>query len=602
MNFWKTAYPFNDFVLSTTKNTQIDKKEIRKKLADNGLNYCKEDEEVGYFLASGIGLYNNALFSGVGQYNGTFYFGQHDLGGNDLDLESLNNSVGIFTSLYIRNGCVKISQDIFGCGILFYAQINGDLVVSNRYHLLLLFLSWIGFYGELDCTKVIASLCFYETFLHQNISEQMDIKGTYQLSFEKEILINKEGWHIQDKILVKELLRKTSKKSQQELLHDAKREITENIEAVFNSEQFSKYVVDLTGGFDSRAVFAAFINASIPMDQFEIRTYDVLGSRDLEIAAGIKNLFGGKWYRDTEKLQYPLTLSESKKMWRSYYMGTYYQMGLPSWSPKGENLNQIRFSGGCGEIYRKFWFNNYGKKVATATSIEDLSEKLVNSLHLLSSSDDVARKRLIELIAKELKKIPGNTPLEKFDNHYIFFRNRYHFGMRAFEYFHDAPMWFPLMSKSLFILAHNMPREDKDDKKVPYLLTKSLYPVLANIDFDTMPIQTKEKVILHTNSDAWKEVQMRNKEFLMTKRSGMDEVCSLQWRSIKQLTQDEIFSMFYELKKYNKEMNLLLDENMLNSIKKYMDKTSFMNTTYARLCSIKDQLDIFSKSSKDTDT
>lgn len=80
-------------------------------------------------------------------------------------------------------------------------------------------------------------------------------------------------------------------------------------------------------------------------------------------------------------------------------------------------------TGGAGEIYRALWSKNYQKSVGNPKNVFELSERLVNSLPLVAGGEYQAS--LKKLISDELELLPGNSPLEKLENYYVYFRNRY---------------------------------------------------------------------------------------------------------------------------------------------------------------------------------
>lgn len=187
----------------------------------------------------------NGLLSGMAQHRGEFYFGQNDII-QDVDF---GESVGIFTLVSFKESEIKISQDFIGCGTLFYAELNGYSVVSNRYHLLLLVLSWNGFKGELNPAKIATTLYHSKTvFLEANISSQMDIRGVYQLPLHSEIIIDYRGFRIIDKQSVRKAFEGYSPSERKELMENAKSEVVKNITSVMESNRFSKIVTDLSGG------------------------------------------------------------------------------------------------------------------------------------------------------------------------------------------------------------------------------------------------------------------------------------------------------------------------------------------------------------------
>lgn len=604
LSFWKTRYPFNDFILVTQKNGGSDSKRLSDECKNVGLDYSNThnigNHQVFVAASLPIGNYQNIIFSGVAQHNNVFYFGQADMP-NDVD-ENIGDSVGIFTAILKNKNNIKITQDVIGCGVLFYAEHNENIFVSNRYHLLLKVLARSGFKGELNKSKIATSLYKSKSvFLESNFSSKMDIKGVHQLHLHKEILITEEDYKIVDK---ESTLGAFNNKNidRDQLINDAVKEITENVSAVFKSNRFKKVVTDLSGGYDSRVVFAALTNVEDAMDKTEINTRNVPNSRDLEIASGIKNLFGANFYKEDGRSQQPQTVSESLEIWRSYFMGTYYRLGCQAWSPKGENNRQLRLSGGVGEIYRTLWSNTYGKFVGQPKNTIELATKLVSSLPFIAN--DEAKLEIISLINEELQEIPGKTPLEKLENYYLYFRNRYHYGMRAYEYYHDCPMWFPLLSKSMFNLSMSS-FEERNNSKLELELTEKLNPLLIWIDYDKKSavdnpvlkeigdIRFKSINISPDSSiDEWKIIDDENKKIVLSSRQKMSHEFNMGWRNVIEHVKHETISVFNELKKSNQDFNSMFSDDFISDLES-QENTRYLYEIYARLFSIKDQLDIF---------
>ena len=602
LNFWNAPYPFNDFLVHVSTNGIV--RPPIEKLEKVGVD-CVSIKRMGQtscLIASTVSGCDTSktIISGVSKYKGKFIFGQQDVPEDCTD--AVNDEIGIFTSIHFKDNEIVISQDILGCGILFYSEMDGAMVVSNRYHLLLLYLSWIGYKGKINPAKMVSSLYAHTTFLGQNVSSEMDILGTYQLPQDKEISVNEKGWEIREKKIVKELLAGCESYQKDSLLEQSKEEIIENVQSVIQSGRFSRYVTDLSGGFDSRAVFAAILNIQDSNKIFQINTNDVPGSADLSIAAGIKNRYGFEFYQEGQRPQQPITVTENNNMWRSYLMGTYYRLGALPWSPKGQNNNQIRLSGGCGELYRTFWYKIYGEKLGKPKEVYDLSSKLVKSFHCMVTERKSTQEQMIETITTELSNIPGESPMSKLENHYLYFRNRYHFGMRAIDYYNDSPAWFPLMSKSLFKIANSSSLEEKKNNAIMLDLTYQLKSELVKIDYDSIAfeenhdlrklgIKPKDKIDLITDTSDWLEVKERNREMTMQSRKKMDSFFNESWRNVNIIQEHELYENLWFLREHIQ--NDIINDEFIRNIEKYKGNRSFIGTLSAKLNSLTDQIQIF---------
>lgn len=618
--FWPTPYPFEDFLVLAFKGVALEDRIPAIHREASRLN-LKVHGGIRFGAISSLVISSRTcgttdkadltLLSGVAQLKSSFYFGQDSIKPSDIShewLEQMCESVGIFTLLHADAHSITITQDIFGCGTLFYMQERDFIVVSNRYHLLLLCISWMGYRPRLDLDKVIATIYSTNTFLHQNISSKMDFVGISQLPLDKSIIIDETGWRLVEKEAIRDLFAGCDESEYEQLLLEGKEEVISNIKSVLECGWFNKYLTDLSGGFDSRAVFAAILNIEDALKKIEVYTKDVPG--DLEIAVGITNLFGGRFYTEEPNTpQFPLTVRESLNIWRSYFMGTYYRLGIGTWSPLGKNISQIRFSGGVGEIYRTFWNKIFARIAAQAVSTGELVNRLTSSFAPLSSKLLRFKNRLDELLLAEMDSLPGETHLEKLEYHYLYFRNRYHFGMRAYEYYHDRPMWFPLMSKALFKASRCLSLQDREDR---FMLefTERLHPLLVWIDYASKPASENKslarmsisdvrfkgcRVMLDSKTDAWKETDMRNKEVLKSRRPKMDDQFYAEWRDHMNIVYSDAIQAFYDIKNYSPELDALLDESILNLMERNLETNPrVVYYVYAKLYSLRDQLAIFS--------
>jgi len=613
LKFWNTSYPFNDFVvISFKKDSVLPIEKVKHLLKDNGIKHQNETS-IGcqqIILASAFpgvcveGVY--LVFSGVAQCDGRFIFGQKEI--TETEISNLRNSVGLFTFAMIKKGELLLTQDFVGMGTLFYSDMGGAFIVSNRYHLLLLVLACMGYKGKLLQSKVISTIYSYTTFLAQNVSSKMDIEGTYQLPFHQEIIINKRGAEIIDKTEVLNAFKgRMTVGERHELFLQGKREIIDNIESVMVSKFFKKVVLDLSGGQDSRAVLSALLNIENGINMVELFTKNNPGSKDLEIASGLKNLLGGRYYREDGRPQYPVTLKESLNIWRSYYMGTYfYSLGLGAWSPRGENQKQIRLSGGCGEIYKGNWYPIYRNAIENIDDASALVNQLVNSFPSVFNNNLEYRQILKDLLIEEINNIPGKNALDKLENQYIYFLNRYHFGMKAFEYYHDCPIWFPLMSKSMFTLAMSIPVDERLNQNLLLELIEQLHPLLVWIDFEKLGRIYKPNldrsmlsdirfkglnIKLDTSTDEWYKIQEINNNILLKNRPQMNQEFYQDWRLSKEKIYEDLLNAFNELNSYYPQ---IFGDQLLNYIKiNHQSNVRFLYQMYAKLYSLKDQVDIF---------
>lgn len=174
--------------------------------------------------------------------------------------------------------------------------------------------------------------------------------------------------------------------------------------------------------------------------------------------------------------------------------------------------------------------------------------------------------------------------------------------MRAYESYHDCPMWYPLLSQSMFKISMSG-FEERSTTKLELELKENLHPLLVWIDYDKTP--TKDNQVLKTMflSDArfkniqinldssvsdWRLLQAENKKVLLSARPKMHTEFYYEWRDCDKIIKDSVISKFHELRESFKDM---FNKSFLDSVEK--GSTRYLYEMYARLSSIKDQIEIF---------
>lgn len=222
-------------------------------------------------------LYESA-FSGSFVSEKTYYFGQDELPSSEILIK--NNQIGSYSNVTIekRKKQLIISTDYFGVNKIFYFRRDGIFVASNNYHLLIVILSKLGVNLSLDKGKAISKLVFISLQpFHQNYSSEMDIQDIFVLSVDKKIVIRNGLVTFVDSEIAKDINNPPSYDSVNylKLLEDAKGEIIGNLDAVLNHSRFNTAILDLSGGMDSRIVYAAATNLPQHKEKIKINSHYV---------------------------------------------------------------------------------------------------------------------------------------------------------------------------------------------------------------------------------------------------------------------------------------------------------------------------------------
>lgn len=615
LKFWNIEYPFKDFLLISSKKEisqdNINKLSINlKEINLNIFNLNNYGNISNYIVSSDSNLNNNMIFSGMSVYKNKFYFGQEDLDAN-IDEEFIN-STGMFTAIRVENEKILVGQDFFGCGILFYTEYNDAIYISNRYHLLLLVLAWSGFKGELDRAKVLYSTYFYYSYIfNTNGHSNMDIKNIYNLPINKYILINKNGWEIKIKEETNNAFKGISDKSYEEVFELGVNELFINTEAILRYDNFSKKVVDISGGFDSRLTLGLVDKLNDNKTNIQANTQNSVVQKDLEIGDALRKLLNIPLYKEEVKEIYPISLYESTDIWRSYFMGTYYRVGLGAWSNKNENIKCIRLTGSLGEYYRaKYLATGYGKLLEENNDlpIYTFSKNLVDCDNkFLKDNKDL--NLIYNLFENTMKyHVVGETTEAKLENYYEFFFGRYHFGMNAYSTYHDMPSYNVLMSKNMLTASRMVNSKDRINEKFILSLTERINPLLAwmpyaNNNIDTRAMLNSMKLYnndfknydikLDYDIEEWKLKKLENDNYRNvlreSKKEYLDKVFYEQWRNINSYIKIETIKNYKILCEYIDIYN----EKFMNYILNLDEKNNVLKVVYGKITSILDQVSIF---------
>ena len=146
--------------------------------------------------------------------------------------------------------------------------------------------------------------------------------------------------------------------------------------------------------------------------------------------------------------------------------------------------NHIRMNGMYGEVtgrpyYPRKMIRNKEEYANVSDFIDGYFKKI--SQFCLLSSGKYGVNAIKNIFTEELKSIPGRSPLEKFDLHYLFFRAGLHCSETWRNYI-KGPEWGPLQSEKLFV-AKYASFEKQHLPKVQIDLIKKLNNQILTIPF-----------------------------------------------------------------------------------------------------------------------
>jgi len=429
--FYKLVKPFSDFLLHHASNTQIT---LNPENIDDSLklSYKKQTSttQTNIFTFDHSCANADVLhFSGTSICESSLIFGAEDILATQ-NIVQLLGSIGNFTAVCLQDSELKIGTDYFGFGKLYYYKTPENFVVSNSYHLLLIALRSLKLELEIDLDVALSKLNFVglQPF-YQNFSRKMDVQGVECLPIDKMFSISDAGVMIQNKEIA-EVLQKDDAPSEAEyvdLLSRAKDEILNNFSCIAKSPRFQEIVIDVSGGMDSRLVFCAATNFPEYREKITINSQETRDApNELNVALAINSCYGYPYNESAEIIVAPPPKQLVDGI-SSYYLGTYYSYNYPQ--TKIANNHSIRLTGFGGEIAVRPYFSRLHLNTELdVPGVSDFISLYFEKYGYLSrfgkdSKFNEATKRLFK---QELELMPGSSALEKFDWHYLFYRNGLH--------------------------------------------------------------------------------------------------------------------------------------------------------------------------------
>lgn len=483
--FYHGKYPFSNFFLI------VGDEELEDIAIDGFSLQCvkevggRENRKTYLFADSELKKYNGGkyLFSGTTVIENELVLGADEIN-NTITRDELMDNIGCYSLVDIAESDIFIGSDIFAFNRLFYYQDENHFFISNRYHLLLLSMKQCGIKLRPNLEKMLSIFMAVNLQpLLQGMTTEMDVHGVWQLENSLNIMIDKTGVHfVKNKYA--ELLEEENHLTEPEYRRElelAKNEVLNNIKLVFARKDFKNIIVDLTGGLDSRIIYALIKYIDNSREKVRIYSHKVEGSRDLELAVKINNLCGYK-FDDLARYIENKDAYEMDKAHRSFYMGTYFSHGLMLQEEKCADT--IQLIGSCGEILlRPYLIRSFiGTNLEDIEKSEEFFKEYFRDLSPYCICDfKYAMGSCIRIMSEELdRQQMGN--FEGYDRMYLQFRHGYHFDAGLRNEF-CLPNFGPLQSKKLLRL-HHLTYNEFRSLKLQYDLTRNIDPILAQIPYD----------------------------------------------------------------------------------------------------------------------
>ena len=395
------------------------------------------------------------IFSGVAKVNSKLVWGYEDIDSTCKGIDFVN-CVGNYSAIIMHSDSILISNDYFGTDKTFYFQDGSFFIISNRYHLLLIALH------ELGVTLTVSSIVDGYLSMSDITCDQLMTDDTFAdqvkvVPYHKNLRIDTGLKFVDSKI--SEIISDDFSVNDEEydiLLDMAKSEFEENIKICFHNPRFNSFIVDVTGGMDSRMVFATL--ASIPGSKKIVRAFTFGKQKEIECAANIVNAMGFEYDPNYQKVHsmgrnnHYFTANMSPKEYfeirNSTVTGQYFEPGDGLTDSNVVVERTLRFTGGVGEmISRPYVAANVFKIDLNSNNLDDAVSKYIerkkHTMYIPENSES-----LEGLINSSVKSSLSSTVIKKCET-ILHQRTRYHFDTKYANMFR-TPVWEPCQSINAF--------------------------------------------------------------------------------------------------------------------------------------------------------
>ena len=492
--FWKTEYPYQDILAAygfLDSNPYWDG--LAEMAKENGL-LAESNGSLTVAATQKVyplnGRQEALAFSGITRNDSRLIYGWKDMESISAPGE-IENQIGNWFGVFRRDGKYILEADYFGFSKLYYYKDSRYLLVSNRYHLLLLAMTALHIPKRMNHEKAYAYLSKISFVIMQNFSREMNVAGVRVLPVDSRIIINPAANSVEiekgDLFYDLSAPPRYEEKLYRSLLRNAADEIIDNARVALESPHFQQFIVDVTGGLDSRTVLSAL--TKFPQYKDKIIPHSAYGENyesDIDIAVKLISRtpfdFRPRVSRqiperdiDQEAMSYILGVSSEYSMMRTAYQ------------------DALCFPGFCGEVVGRPYYTKrfLDRELADPFLPHECFFKEISGK--LGSNIFDADCELASILSRECALLPGRNSLEKYDLHYLYYRNGIHFN-DTWRASLSCCYWSILQSKKMLRAKYML--FPNDSSKAQFDLLYLLNPELAKVEFNDS-FYNEERAALH---------------------------------------------------------------------------------------------------------
>ena len=398
-----------------------------------------------------------------------------------VDIDSSGELRGTGQFILIRHlpddcASIAISADQLGLIPLYWHSSARGVAVSNRLHLI------SDFLHKNDCRvapclpAIFAKSFVDKSFCIQATTQETAVESVNMSLPGQRLVISSGGLKIEhgsrDSYSRLTLLEYDS------LIKEAANEIRSNIIAAFNCDAFPRLVSTLTGGRDSRAIFAALVSLGLERTvPFQTQPID---EEDVRIATGLVQAFGAHFDAAPLNPAPPPSPEQHFATHRSIFFGQYSDLKkVPTTVP----APGLRLIGGCGEVYRGFYTKQYSAQLTDKPYGKQALRDLLSAHTFWPIFSPSIFEPACEVLDQTFQSLPGDTLAEKLEEHYLCFRNRLHFGTAGTHRHPHVPVFQPLVSPSLLKASRGLPFAVRISGRAIYDVTAQLSSEVAHLPY-----------------------------------------------------------------------------------------------------------------------
>lgn len=476
--FYKLNYPFSDFAIVINRNQN----EINLSKLE-GLEVTKIHENA-YFVGVPI-KHEKYFFSGYSHFNDRLIWGSEDFDSlSENDRSEIFLKTGNFSFFLEKNQKYYFGTDFFGHSKIFFSENDNYFVASNRYSLALMLMQALDFDIEINKDFALFSLSMQNSMLtDQPFSQEGMVKNLYFLKTGEyfEFDFSQRKRNIVDGISG---CLENNHETYDQLIRKASNEIKNNIKGYVDSKRFSKFTADLTGGLDSRLVFAGLTKQTNANAIFTLLTGGA--EREIQCSSRIAEDFDFKYdkiFPSFRKIKFgfnlpeTLTSSEFLDLLVSYDLGTCFD---PSRTFPVIHLNDYcRITGCSGETCTRPYislrlFNT--KEKNDKKIVDEYYHSYFSRMNFSGKNIEFAKAYLLQHLHND-KGFPEN-----YEQILLQFRNRFHFDNTA-RISYSTPYLSPLQTVSGFIALYKNLKES--NYKIAFDILKNINQDLTNYEFES---------------------------------------------------------------------------------------------------------------------